>query len=226
MEKIAIIGAGATGNGIFQSLLMKNRIVLLIDGDVVEKRNIKRQPLFSKHDIGKKKVDVLKRFAVKNFGMDIETQDFYIDSDNIEILKDFDVIFDGTDSFKTRRLINEFAIKNSIKWVMCSTSSNFSEIKIIEPGKTSCLNCITHGRNLIPVACDNDYETLQVPYMTGQLAVNYFEKWKGDDELLFINYNEMILDHIQLSIDNKCEVCMNFQFKFLTKNKIYGRQYI
>ncbi|MGP6220040.1 HesA/MoeB/ThiF family protein [Caldiplasma sukawensis] len=226
MEKIALIGAGATGNGILQSLLIKNKKVTLIDGDVVEKRNMKRQPLFSKDDIGKKKVDVLKRFAEKSFGMDVETYDCYIDSGNIEILSEFDVIYDGTDSFKTRNLINEFAVKNSIRWIMCSTSSNFSEIKIIEPEKTSCLNCITHGRNLIPVGCDNENETLMIPYITGQFAVNYYEKWIGEDELLFINFNKMMIDHINLSIDKKCEICMNFQFSFLNKNKIYGRQYI
>ena len=106
--KITIIGCGTTGNAIIPLL---NGKITLIDRDIVEEKNLSRQKLFTKKDIGKPKAEVLgKRFkyAYKDIDLDYE---------NISFLKKADLVIDCTDNLETRFLMNEFCTKNKIPWI-------------------------------------------------------------------------------------------------------------
>ena len=76
--------------------------------------NLNRQILFNTSDIGKYKVyqakskinKIYKQIKIKTFKIKISEQ-------NIQsIIKDFDIICDGTDNFSTRYLINDYCKKN------------------------------------------------------------------------------------------------------------------
>lgn len=66
-KRILIVGAGAIGNNV---ILLLSRMgfndFILIDKDIIELSNLSRQFLFNKNDIGKLKIDVLKR-EILNF---------------------------------------------------------------------------------------------------------------------------------------------------------------
>ena len=66
-KRILIVGAGGIGNNV---ILLLSRMgfndFILIDKDIIELSNLSRQFLFNKNDIGKLKIDVLKR-EILNF---------------------------------------------------------------------------------------------------------------------------------------------------------------
>ena len=91
----------------------------LIDNDVVNLSNIHRQSLFSSKDIKKQKVSVAaKKLKEINPQTKIETYKLRLNEKNIKnIIKDYELIIDGSDNFKTKFLINDYCIKLKKKLV-------------------------------------------------------------------------------------------------------------
>lgn len=106
--KIAVVGCGTTGTHILPLL---KATLLVIDRDIVEERNLERQPLYAHEDIGKPKALV----AGKRFACDYEIMD--LDFTSIDTLKNIGLVIDCTDNLATRFLINEFCKKNNKPWI-------------------------------------------------------------------------------------------------------------
>ena len=85
----------------------------IVDNDKIELSNLNRQIIYDSNDIGKYKVDIAKK-RIKNINKNIFIKSYKLrlDKNNIlNIIKDFDIICDGTDNFETRLLINDFCLK-------------------------------------------------------------------------------------------------------------------
>ena len=80
--------------------------------DRVEDSNLQRQVLFSTDDIGKPKVEAAKRHLEKlNPYIQLIEHNIRLDSSNaLEIIKDYDLVADGTDNFPTRYLVNDACV--------------------------------------------------------------------------------------------------------------------
>ena len=85
----------------------------VVDHDKINISNIHRQSLYNTKDIGKFKVNVLKKkIKLVNSQIKIKTFKKRIERKNIEkIFKGYDFIVDGSDNFKTKFLLNEYSIK-------------------------------------------------------------------------------------------------------------------
>ena len=81
----------------------------IADFDRVERHNLQRQILFNEKDVGKPKAEVAKaRLEALHTGLEVILHAEGIQQCNaLEILKDYDVILDGTDNFGTRYLLND-----------------------------------------------------------------------------------------------------------------------
>jgi adenylyltransferase/sulfurtransferase len=84
----------------------------MVDFDVVDASNLQRQVIHGTSDIGRKKLDsAADRMHDINPNVGIEKFDAQLSSENaLEILKDYDVIVDGTDNFPTRYLVNDACV--------------------------------------------------------------------------------------------------------------------
>ena len=94
----------------------------IVDPDKIEISNLNRQTLFTTNDIGKYKVDQAKS-SINRINNKIKIKIFKkkITSKNIKsIIKNFDIICDGTDNFETRYLINDECKK--IKKILVSAA--------------------------------------------------------------------------------------------------------
>ena len=114
-SKVLVIGLGGLGCPLITYLASSGVGTLgIVDYDKVEISNLNRQTLFTTSDIGKFKVKQAKSKILKiNKNIKIKIYKKKIDSNNINILlKDFDIICDGTDNFKTRYIINDACKKN------------------------------------------------------------------------------------------------------------------
>ncbi len=107
---VLMIGAGGLGSplGMYLAAAGVGRIGI-VDFDVVEFSNLQRQILHSTQDVGRPKLDSAKeRLLGINPNIQIETYEARLSSENaLDILKDYDIIVDGTDNFPTRYLVND-----------------------------------------------------------------------------------------------------------------------
>jgi len=114
-SSVLIVGVGGLGSPISIYLTAVGVGKLgVVDNDNVEMSNLSRQIVFNTDDIKKN-----KSFAavnkLKKINPDIQFQSFKkkLTAENInKIAKNFKIIVDGSDNFKTRFLINDYCFKN------------------------------------------------------------------------------------------------------------------
>jgi molybdopterin/thiamine biosynthesis adenylyltransferase/rhodanese-related sulfurtransferase len=84
----------------------------LVDFDVVDASNLQRQIIHSTKDIGRKKLDSAEeKLKALNPAINIVKHETMLTSANaMEILKDYDIVADGTDNFPTRYLVNDACV--------------------------------------------------------------------------------------------------------------------
>jgi molybdopterin/thiamine biosynthesis adenylyltransferase/rhodanese-related sulfurtransferase len=111
--KVLVVGAGGLGCPAAQYLASAGIGNLTIaDDDTVSIGNLHRQILYTPAEVGKKKVLIATgKLQQQNPQIIINAIEQRINSDNaLDILKDFDIILDGTDNFETRYLLNDACV--------------------------------------------------------------------------------------------------------------------
>jgi adenylyltransferase/sulfurtransferase len=84
----------------------------IVDFDVVDLTNLQRQVIHGTRDVGRKKLDSAAESMLEiNPNVRIDKFDTALTSDNaLDILKDYDIVVDGTDNFPTRYLVNDACV--------------------------------------------------------------------------------------------------------------------
>lgn len=111
--KVLCIGTGALGSPVSLYLAAAGVGKLgLVDFDVVDFSNLQRQVAHGESTVGKLKVDSAKnRIADLNSSIEVVTYNIRLTSENaMDIIKDYDIIVDGTDNFPTRYLVNDACV--------------------------------------------------------------------------------------------------------------------
>jgi len=107
---VVMIGAGGLGAplGLYLAAAGVGRIGI-VDFDVVDASNLQRQVIHGTSDIGRKKLDSAgDRMRDINPNIRVDKFDAGLTSENaLEILRDYDIVVDGTDNFATRYLVND-----------------------------------------------------------------------------------------------------------------------
>ena len=119
-SKILIVGVGGLGCPAAENLVRAGvGTIGLIDDDIVSLSNIHRQSLFSSKDIKKLKVNVAeKKLKEINPLTKIQTYKSRLNKKNVKnIIKNYNLIIDGSDNFKTKFLINDYCKKFKKKLV-------------------------------------------------------------------------------------------------------------
>jgi molybdopterin/thiamine biosynthesis adenylyltransferase/rhodanese-related sulfurtransferase/molybdopterin converting factor small subunit len=110
---VLMIGTGGLGApvGMYLAAAGVGRLGI-VDFDVVEASNLQRQIIHGTKDIGRRKIDSARdRLRDINPHIDIETHETRLSSDNaLRLIKNYDVIVDGTDNFPTRYLVNDACV--------------------------------------------------------------------------------------------------------------------
>lgn len=146
-SRVLLVGCGALGAAQAEMLARAGVGKLrIVDRDFVEFSNLQRQTLFSEMDAKErlpKVVAAKKRIAEIN--SEIETEEIVADVNltNIEnLIKDCDLILDGTDNFQTRYLVNDASVKHNKIWIYGAAVSSYGLTMTIQPEKTPCLRCV------------------------------------------------------------------------------------
>src|SRR5688572_1058481 len=112
-SRVLVIGSGGLGSPVLLYLAAAGVGTLgIVDFDVVDDSNLQRQVLFGVESVGKPKVEAARdRLASLNPHLKIRLHNTHINSSNaLNIIKDYDVVADGTDNFPTRYLVNDACV--------------------------------------------------------------------------------------------------------------------
>jgi molybdopterin/thiamine biosynthesis adenylyltransferase len=144
-SKVLLIGAGGLGSPTALYLAAAGVGTLgLIDSDVVDLSNLQRQILHRTADVGRPKVES-GRDTIQALNPDVTVVPYAdrLTVDNIErILKDYDVVVDGSDNFATRYLVNDACYLAGKSNVHGSIFQFEGMVTVLAPGRGPCYRCL------------------------------------------------------------------------------------
>jgi len=143
--RVLIIGAGGLGSPAAFYLAAAGIGTLgIVDPDKVELSNLQRQILHATPDIGRHKVESAKITLTRlNPDVDVKPYPVRFDPGNAhEIAADYKFIVDGSDSFETKFLINDIAIKLGIAFSHAGIVRLQGQTMTVIPGKSACYRCL------------------------------------------------------------------------------------
>ena len=107
--KVLVVGSGGLGSPVLLYIAAAGvGTIGILDFDVVDDSNLQRQVLFSQADVGRPKVEAARdRIVGLNPHINVVVHNTKLTSENaLNIIKDYDIVADGTDNFPTRYLVN------------------------------------------------------------------------------------------------------------------------
>lgn len=143
--KVFIVGAGGLGCPVGYYLAAAGvGTIAMIDNDNVELSNLQRQIAHSMKTLGKPKVESAKNtFESLNPDVNVIALQQRISKDNIlDLIKDYDVLVDGSDNFPTRYLVNDACVMLKKPLVSGAILRFEGQVTTIVPGEGHCYRCL------------------------------------------------------------------------------------
>lgn len=143
--KVFIVGAGGLGSPVALYLAAAGVGTLgLIDGDVVDLSNLQRQVIHHTADVARPKIDSARE-KITALNPDVTVVAFHdrLTARNaLDLVKDFDLIIDGTDNFPTKFLINDTAVLARKPLIHGGILRFTGQVMTILPGASACYRCL------------------------------------------------------------------------------------
>lgn len=143
--RVLIIGAGGLGSPAALYLASAGiGKIGIVDSDKVELNNLQRQILHSTKDVGRAKVDSAQdRLVGINPDVKVVTYNLRLTSENIlNIIKDYDIIVDGSDNFPTRYLVNDACVLSGKPLSHGGIFRFDGQAITVIPGESACYRCL------------------------------------------------------------------------------------
>jgi len=143
--RVLCVGTGGLGSPLALYLTAAGIGTLgLVDFDVVDYTNLQRQVLHSSADVGRLKLDsAIDKLKALNPFVQIKRFDTYLNSQNaLQIIKDFDIVADGTDNFATRYLVNDACVLSGKPNVYASIFRFEGQASIFGAKDGPCYRCL------------------------------------------------------------------------------------
>jgi len=143
--RVLIVGAGGLGSPAALYLAAAGIGTLgLVDFDSVDETNLHRQILYGGADVGRPKLEAARdRLAQTNPLVEVVPFEERLTSKNaLAILRDFDVVADGTDNFATRYLVNDACVFLGKPNVYASIFRFEGQASVFWAKKGPCYRCL------------------------------------------------------------------------------------
>jgi adenylyltransferase/sulfurtransferase len=143
--KVFIVGAGGLGCPVGYYLAAAGvGTIGVVDNDDVELSNLQRQIAHSVSTIGKPKVESLKA-TLKGLNPDVNVvalKQRITNRNILDILKDYDIVVDGSDNFPTRYLVNDACVMLKKPLISGAILRFEGQVTTIIPGEGHCYRCL------------------------------------------------------------------------------------
>ena len=144
-SKVLLIGAGGLGSPTAVYLAAAGVGTLgLMDGDIVDVSNLQRQILHTTANVGRPKVESgTEMLHALNPDVNVIALPTRIDVDNVmDIIKDYDLVIDGSDNFDTRYLLNDACYLAGKPNLHGSIFQFEGMASVFAPNKGPCYRCL------------------------------------------------------------------------------------
>jgi adenylyltransferase/sulfurtransferase len=111
--RVLTIGAGGLGSPLSLYLAAAGvGTIGIVDFDVVDLTNLQRQIVHGTSTLGRSKLESAKaRLTDLNPNLKVESHEARLSAENaLEIIREYDIVVDGTDNFPTRYLVNDACV--------------------------------------------------------------------------------------------------------------------
>ncbi|MGH7783615.1 MAG: ThiF family adenylyltransferase, partial [Candidatus Binatia bacterium] len=170
------------------------------------------------------------RIAEINSETQVEPVIADVNNSNVEeLIKDCDLVLDGTDNFQVRYLLNDACVKHDITWIYGAAVSSYGTTMTIIPSKTPCLRCIFEDMPDAGSSPTCDTAGVIMPIIATVSAVQVTEALKilvGDRESLhhsLIQFDVWQNDRQRIALGEPnpdCKTCGQHIYEFLDAESV------
>jgi molybdopterin/thiamine biosynthesis adenylyltransferase len=146
-SRAVIVGCGALG-AMQAEMLARAGVgrLRLIDRDFIEESNLQRQIMYEERDVVERLPKAVAAAArIRRINAEIAAEPVVRDVNytNVEeLIRDAEVVLDGTDNFEARFLLNDAAVKLGQPWIYGAAVGAYGVQMTILPRETPCLRCV------------------------------------------------------------------------------------
>ncbi|HMF09713.1 MAG TPA: molybdopterin-synthase adenylyltransferase MoeB [Thermoanaerobaculia bacterium] len=143
--RVLAVGTGGLGSPLALYLAAAGvGTIGLVDFDVVDDSNLQRQVLFGSKDVGRRKLQAAsERLRDVNANVRVVPYEERLTSDNaLAIVRDYDIVADGTDNFPTRYLVNDACVLTGKPNVYASIFRFEGQASVFWAAKGPCYRCL------------------------------------------------------------------------------------
>jgi adenylyltransferase/sulfurtransferase len=216
--RVLCVGAGGLGSPLALYLTAAGVGTLgLVDFDVVDASNLQRQILHSTADVGRRKLDSAEeKLAALNPAVRMVKHETMLSSANaLDILKDYDIVADGTDNFPTRYLVNDACVLLGKPNVYGSVFRFEGQASVFATREGPCYRCLypePPPPGMVPNCAEGGVLGI-LPGLIGIIQATEVIKLilgKGDPlvgRLLLVDALSMRFRELKLKKNPECPVC-------------------
>ena len=216
--RVLLIGAGGLGSPAAMYLAAAGVGTLgIVDHDVVDLTNLQRQILHGTAYVGQRKVvSAADRLDDLNPNVRVMPIDQRLSSANArEIVRDYDIVVDGSDNFPTRYLVNDACVLENKPLVYGSIFRFDGQVSLFHPPTGPCYRCLfaePPAPDAVP-SCAEGGVLGVLPGIVGSLQALETIKWivgAGESllgRLLLFDALKVRFREIALRRDPACPVC-------------------
>ena len=144
-SRVLLLGAGGLGApaGLYLAAAGVGTLGL-VDDDVVDESNLQRQVIHNTTRVGTPKVESAAK-TIAELNPDVKTVQhrLRLTKDNVlDVIKDYDLIVDGTDNFQTRYLLNDASLILDKTVVNASIFQFEGQVTVFKPFEGPCYRCL------------------------------------------------------------------------------------
>ncbi len=144
-SKVLVVGAGGLGSAALPYLAAGGVGTLgIVDFDEVSESNLHRQVIHTPEFLGQPKTLSAKGYLNKlNPKCEIITFNQELTDKNAkEIIKDFDLVLDGSDNFETKYLVNDVCAELNIPDVWAALNQFDGRVSVFAANRGPCYRCV------------------------------------------------------------------------------------
>lgn len=203
--KILIVGAGGLGCPVSLYLSQSGAHIKIIDFDRIELSNLPRQTLFNEKDINSFKSEIIGKKLQIDFSIE------KVCRENVEnLIRDFDLIVDCTDSMSCRYILNDSCKLNQKRFLCASVLGWEGQVYSFKK-KGACYRCLYPKPRKVISNCADSGVIGSMCGVIGSLLSNEVMKAVGDedyDNYLYFNGKSNEILKMEMKPSNKsCTVC-------------------
>lgn len=143
--RILLVGAGGLGSPAALYLAAAGTGCLgVVDDDKVDVTNLQRQVIHTTAGVGRPKVDSAAE-ALRALNPDVEVRTYrerVTASNAVEVLRGWDLVIDGTDSFAARYVLNDAAVRVGLPLVHGAVLRSHGQVGVFDARHGPCYRCL------------------------------------------------------------------------------------